>query len=256
MKTRVVVVDDEPLARRRLKRLLASSGAATVVGEAGDGLTAVTCINELRPDVVLLDVQMPELDGFGVVSRLTRPAPAIIFLTAFDRYAIRAFEVHAVDYLLKPVSRERLADALSHARGRLASRNEFEARDANVAALIESLARRPGVTRLPVRSEGRVELVDVAAIDWIEAADNYVVLHASGRTHVLRETLSRLEQRLNPDEFVWIHRSAVVRLDRVARLEAASRGDYDVTLRDGTRLTLSRTCRTKLERAVRTDIWK
>jgi two-component system, LytTR family, response regulator len=254
VKPRVVVVDDEPLARRRLKRLLAASGAATMVGEAGDGLTAVACINELRPDVVLLDVQMPELDGFGVVSRLTPPAPLIIFLTAFDRYAIRAFEVHAVDYLLKPVSRERLADALSHARGRLASREDD--RDANVAALIESLARRPGVTRLPVRSEGRVELVDVGAIDWIEAADNYVVLHAGGRTHVLRETLARLEQRLDPEEFVRIHRSAIVRLDRVVRLESASRGDYDVTLRDGTRLTLSRTCRGRLERAIRTDIWK
>jgi two-component system LytT family response regulator len=125
-----------------------------------------------------------------------------------------------------------------------------------MAALIESLARRDGVTRLPVRSEGRVELVEVAAIDWIEAADNYVVLHAGGRTHVLRETLSRLEQRLDPEAFVRIHRSAIVRLDRVVRLESASRGDYDVTLRDGTRLTLSRTCRPKLERALRSDIWK
>jgi two-component system LytT family response regulator len=254
VKTRVVVVDDEPLARRRLKRLLASSGAATVVGEAADGLTAVACINEVRPEVVLLDVQMPELDGFGVVSRLARPMPLIIFLTAFDRYAIRAFEVHAVDYLLKPVSPERLVDALSHARGRLAARDT--GRDAGVAALIESLARRPGVTRLPVRSEGRVELVDVSTIDWIEAADNYVVLHAAGRTHVLRETLSRLEQRLNPEDFVRIHRSAIVRLDRVVKLESASRGDYDVTLRDGTRLTLSRTCRARLERAIRTNIWR
>jgi two-component system LytT family response regulator len=249
-----VVVDDEPLARRRLKRLLASSGAAAVVGEAGDGPAAVATINELKPDVVLLDVQMPELDGFGVVSRLTRPAPLIVFLTAFDRYAIRAFEVHAVDYLLKPVSRERLMDALSHARARLNSSQDE--RHENIAALLESLDRRRGVTRLPVRSEGRVELVDVAAIDWIEAADNYVVLHAAGKTHVLRETLSRLEQRLNPEDFVRIHRSAIVRLDRVVKLESASRGDYDVTLRDGTRLTLSRTCRARLERAIRTDIWK
>ena len=224
------------------------------MGEAGDGVTAVTCINSVRPDAVLLDVQMPELDGFGVVARLMRPAPLVIFLTAFDRYAIHAFEVHAIDYLLKPVSRERLADALTHARERLTSPEDI--RDASLAALVDALAgRRAAVNRLPVRSDGRVELVDVGTIDWIEAADNYVVLHAGGRTHVLREALSRLEQRLNPDEFVRIHRSTIVRLDRVVRLQSASRGDYDVMLRDGTRLTLSRTCRPRLERAVHMDIW-
>ena len=255
MRMRIVIVDDEPLARRRLKRLLAGSSGVTITGEAGDGLSAVTCINDLRPDVVLLDVQMPELDGFGVVGRLVRPAPLIIFLTAFDRYAIQAFEVHAIDYLLKPVSRDRLADALTHARERLTSRDGHP--DTNLTALMESLARRrSAATRLPVRSDGRVELVDVTTIDWIEAADNYVVLHTGRRTHVLRETLSRLEERLDPEQFVRIHRSAIVRLDRVVRLESASRGDYDVTLRDGTRLTLSRTCRSRLEKAVRTEIWK
>jgi two-component system LytT family response regulator len=244
---RLVIVDDEPLARRRLKRLVAASGAATIVGEASDGLAAVTCINGLRPDVALLDVQMPELDGFGVVARLTRPAPLVIFLTAFDRYAIQAFEIHAIDYLLKPVSRERLGDALAHARERLESCDERI--EAGLAALMDTVAgRHAAINRLPVRSDGRVELVDPAAIDWIEAADNYVVLHAGGRTHVLRETLAHLEQRLSPDEFVRIHRSTIVRLDRVARLDSASRGDYDVTLRDGTRLKLSRTCRPRLER--------
>jgi two-component system, LytTR family, response regulator len=255
MRMRIVIVDDEPLARRRLKRLLAGSSGVTITGEAGDGLSAVTCINDLRPDVVLLDVQMPELDGFGVVGRLVRPAPLIIFLTAFDRYAIQAFEVHAIDYLLKPVSRDRLADALIHARERLTSRDGHP--DTNLTALMESLARRrSAATRLPVRSDGRVELVDVTTIDWIEAADNYVVLHTGRRTHVLRETLLRLEERLDPEQFVRIHRSAIVRIDRVVRLESASRGDYDVTLRDGTRLTLSRTCRSRLEKAVRTEIWK
>jgi two-component system LytT family response regulator len=250
---RLVIVDDEPLARRRLKRLVAASDAGTIAGEAGDGLTAVACINSLRPDVVLLDVQMPELDGFGVVGRLTRPAPLVIFLTAFDRYAIQAFEIHAIDYLLKPVSRERLGDALAHARERLESR---EARDeSGLAALLDSLSTpHTAINRLPVRSDGRVELVDPAAIDWIEAADNYVVLHAGGRTHVLRETLAHLEAHLSPEEFVRIHRSTIVRLDRVARLDSALRGDYDVTLRDGTRLKLSRTCRPRLERAIGTKV--
>jgi two-component system LytT family response regulator len=254
MKLRVVVVDDEPLARQRLKRLLAGSALATVVGEAGDGLTAVARIDHTHPDVVLLDVEMPELDGFEVVAQLARPRPLVIFLTAFDRYALQAFEIHAIDYLLKPVSRERLADALAHARERQASRSDD--RDAALASAIESLsARRSKITRLPVRSEGRVELVDVSTIDWIEAANNYVVLHAGGKTHVLRETLARLEQRLSAEDFVRIHRSTIVRLDRVVRLDSASRGDYDVTLRDGTRLTLSRTCRSRLERAVRSEIW-
>ena len=249
---RLVIVDDEPLARRRLKRLVAASGMATIVGEAGDGITAVTCINGTRPDVALLDVQMPELDGFGVAARLTWP-PLIIFLTAFDRYAIQAFEIHAIDYLLKPVSAERLAHALAHARERLESRGE--GLEAGLAALMDSIAaRHNAVSRLPVRSEGRVELVDPGTIDWIEAADNYVVLHAGGRTHVLRGPLSRLVACLNPDDFVRIHRSTIVRLDRVARLDSASRGDYDVTLRDGTRLKLSRTCRPRLERAVRAKV--
>jgi two-component system, LytTR family, response regulator len=250
---RLVIVDDEPLARRRLKRLVAASGMGTIVGEAGDGLTAVTCINGTRPDVALLDVQMPELDGFAVAARLTRPPPLIIFLTAFDRYAIQAFEIHAIDYLLKPVSAERLADALAHARERLESRGE--GLEAGLAALMDSIAaRHNAVSRLPVRTDGRVELVDPGTIDWIEAADNYVVLHAGGRTHVLRGPLSRLEACLNPDEFVRIHRSTIVRLDRVERLDSASRGDYDVTLRDGTRLKLSRTCRPRLERAVRAKV--
>jgi two-component system LytT family response regulator len=255
MTLRVVIADDEPLARRRVKRLLAGMDDVAIAGEAADGPSAVACVDATRPDVVLLDVQMPELDGFGVVSQLARPAPRVVFLTAFDRYAIQAFEVHAVDYLLKPVARDRLADALAHARAWLTSRGG--GRDPDLAALVESLARRrAAVTRLPIRSDGRVELVDAASIDWIEAADNYVVLHAAGRTHVLRETMARLEQSLDPEQFVRIHRSAIVRLDRVERLESASRGDYDVTLRDGTRLTLSRRCRTRLERAVGKDLWK
>ena len=255
MKLRIVIVDDEPLARRRVKRLLAGMDDVAIAGEAGDGLSAVACIDATRPDVVLLDVQMPELDGFGVVSRLARPAPRIVFLTAFDRYAIQAFEIHAVGYLLKPVARERLAETLAHAREWLTTRDP--GRGPDLTALVDSLARRQtAVTRVPIRSDGRVELVDVASIDWIEAADNYVVLHAAGRTHVLRETMARLEQSLGPEQFVRIHRSAIVRLDRVVRLESASRGDYDVTLRDGTRLTLSRRCRARLERAVGMDIWK
>ena len=248
MKLRVVVVDDEPLARRRLKRLAAGAGAE-VVGEAGDGPGAVEVIAAQAPDLVLLDVQMPGLDGFGVVARLPSPKPFVIFVTAFDSFALQAFEVHAVDYLLKPVSRDRLVEALSRARERLAARSPD--RDGALAALVAAVRQRPSwIERLPVRLQGRVELVDVATIDWIEAADNYTVVHAGATTHVLRETLSALEAQLDPGMFARIHRSALVRIDRIVRLDSALRGDYAATLKDGTKLILSRTYRPRLERAL------
>jgi two-component system LytT family response regulator len=245
MTLRVVVVDDEAIARRRLLRLIRAAGGAEVVGEAGDGGAALAAVERTRPDVVLLDVQMPGLDGLAVAARLGPPRPLVIFVTAFDQYALSAFEVHAVDYLLKPVARERLAGALAHARDR------FGRGDPALEALIRDMTRRPAwLTRLPVRLEGRVEMIDVAAIDWIEAAGNHVVVHAGRRTHVLRDTLTRLARQLDPGRFIRIHRSTIVQLDRVVHLDAATRGDYDVTLRDGTALSLSRTYRAELERAV------
>ena len=245
---RVAVVDDERLARRRLKRLLAGADDTEVVAEAGDGLRAVTCIETAKPDVVFLDVQMPEQDGFAVVRQLTPPKPLIVFLTAFDEFALQAFEIHAVDYLLKPVSRDRLLAALARARERLARPADLQAA---LAALLDHVEREPRrIERLPVRSQGGVDLVDVARIDWIEAADNYLVIHSGRHTYILRDTLSHLERELDPTRFVRIHRSIVVQVDRIVRLDVASRGDYDVTLVDGTRLTLSRTARARLESAL------
>ena len=243
---RVVIVDDEPLARQRLKRLLASERDVEVVGEAGDGRAALRAITSKTPDAVFLDVQMPEIDGVELARRLPAPRPAVVFVTAFDHYAVQAFDIHAADYLLKPVGRDRLAEALTRLRDR------FRSGDASsLQAVLDHFARpRRCLDRIPVRSTGRVELVDVATIDWIESANNYVILHASGRTHVLRGTMSELESDLDPLRFVRIHRSSIVALDRVVRLDAASRGDYDVVLKDGTTLTLSRTWRAKLERAL------
>jgi two-component system LytT family response regulator len=251
MTLRVVIVDDEAIARRRVRRLLASMDDVDVVGEASGGEAAIDCIDVSRPHLVLLDVQMPEVDGFDVACRLSPPRPFIVFLTAHEQHALRAFEVHALDYLLKPVSRDRLAAAVAravHWVGR-----DPAARDAQQAEAVAGARRQAGQAarrRWPVRSHGRVELVDLETVDWIEASGNYVVLHAGRRQHLLRETVRHMAAALDPTEFVRIHRSAIVRIGRIDRLETAQRGDYGVVLTDGTRLTLSRTHRRGLEKAL------
>ena len=239
---RVVVIDDEALARRRLKRLLAPHDDVEIAGEAADGEAAARLITTSRPDLVFLDVQMPERDGIAVAQDLPKPRPAIVFVTAFDHYAVQAFELHAVDYLLKPVTRERLSESLARVRRR-GGTGEMA-----LARLLERFAPRQYLERVPVRSGGRVDLVDAAAIDWIEAANNYVVLHAGRSTYVLRSPLQDLETSLDPRRFVRIHRSTIVALNRIVRLDTADRGDYDVVLRDGTILTLSRTHKKNLSR--------
>src|SRR5262245_3694106 len=195
-----------------------------VVAEAGDGASAADLVAAARPHLVLLDVQMPGRDGFEVAAALPDPKPALVFVTAFDRHAVRAFEIHAVDYLLKPVSRERLSEAISRARERLQSRSASPA--ALTALIAHALSRRRYLERLPVRSQGRIDLIDVRTIDWLGAADNYVSIHCGRRTHLLRETLANLERLLDPATFVRIHRSTMVRIDQVARLDAMLRGDY------------------------------
>lgn len=248
MTIRMVIVDDEAVARRRVRRLLGAEPDVKIVGEAGDGASALRVIEQARPNLVLLDVQMPEADGFEVVRRLPRgAAPSVIFVTAFDRYALQAFDVHAVDYLLKPFTHERFRLALERARHRLRTPQQ----DTALESLIESLRRRPRyLTRLAVRSGGRIVLLEVDTIDWIEAADNYVALHAAGREYLIRESLNQLERQLDPSQFARIHRSTIVNVARVAELTAATHGDFDVRLRDGTRLVLSRTWRERVERAL------
>jgi two-component system LytT family response regulator len=252
---RVLIVDDEPVARRRMMRLLRAERDVDVIGEAGDGRAALQAIAEKGPDLVFLDVQIPELDGFGVLRALGGSArvPGVIFVTAFDRYALRAFEVHAIDYLLKPFTRERLSDAV--ARVRDAHQRDRPAADPRLAALLEELRNRPRfLERLPARAGARIVLVDTRDIDWIQAADNYVVLHAGGREYLIRETLTRLEGELDPHEFVRIHRSAMVRLDRIGELVPSPHGDFGVTLKNGAQLTLSRFYRDRVERALRRQL--
>ena len=248
MTLRVVIADDEPPARARLRRLLADHAEITVVAEAVDGASAVQAIEAAAPDLVLLDIQMPELDGFEVLQALDMPRlPAIIFVSAFDQYALRAFRVHALDYVLKPVEPDRLDDALAHARARLAEQRR-PAGDAGVGGLLEELARRtPYLTRVPVRGEGRVLVVDLADVDWIAAADNYVTLHAGAREHLVRDTIAHFDRRLDPDRFVRIHRSTIVQIDRIGELQPDFHGDFTVRLKNGTPLALSRTYRARVE---------
>ena len=227
MTLRVLIVDDEPVARRRLRRLLRGLPDVEVAGESGDGRSAVTAIRALAPDVVLLDVQMPEIDGFEVLrASPAEPLPAVIFVTAFDRYALRAFEVHALDYLLKPVSGERLAGAIDRARTRIAERRGATL-DPRVLALLNDLAAsRRFLTRLPVKSGGKLHRAALADVDWIQAADNYVTLHAGAERFVARETMGRLERELDPERFVRIHRSAIVQVDRIKELLPDFHGDF------------------------------
>jgi two-component system LytT family response regulator len=246
MMLRVLIVDDEAPARRRIRRLVSSERDVAVAGECSDGAAAVEAIGSIQPDLVFLDVQMPELDGFEVVRQLDPSAlPAVVFVTAFDQYAIRAFDVHAIDYLLKPFSRQRFLLALSRARERIHARRS----DTSLVSLIQSMRDRPRyLSRVPVKSNGRIVVVDLRTVDWIEAADNYVRLHAGPREHVMRETLASLERRLDPEVFARIHRSTIVRVDRILELHPASHGDMDVVLRDGTTLSLSRTWRERVQR--------
>jgi two-component system LytT family response regulator len=250
---RIMIADDERTARARLRRALDDVPGIEIAGEAADGLSAVAQIRALRPDVAILDVQMPELDGFAVLRALD-PAerPAVIFATAFDAYALEAFRVHAVDYVLKPVDGEQLRHAVERARAQLDARTD----EVRLRALLdEALASRGGIVpradlaadRLLINTDGRLVPVRVTDIDWIEAAGNYVRLHVEKSVQMSRDTLSAMEKRLDPTRFARIHRSAIVNLDRVKELQAWFSGDFLVLLTTGERLRLSRSFRRAFE---------
>ncbi|HEX7313617.1 MAG TPA: LytTR family DNA-binding domain-containing protein [Pyrinomonadaceae bacterium] len=241
---RTLVVDDEAAARRRLRRFLDELPDVEVVGECEDGREAVACIEGRAPDLLLLDVQMPGLDGFGVIERVgAGKVPAVIFVTAYDEFALRAFEAHALDYILKPVERERFRDAYEHARTQIG--NARAARlDRRLHSLLDELRDGAGqhrVSRLEIRSSGRTFFMRVEEIDWVGAADNYLELHAGRETHLIRGTLSQLEARLDPRMFVRIHRSTLANLERVKELRPLFNKDHVLLMRDGTQLTVSRT---------------
>jgi two-component system LytT family response regulator len=240
-------VDDEPLARERIRQLLHKEPDIDVLGECADGRDAVAAIGRYKPDLVFLDVQMPELDGFGVLEQLDRRAmPAIVFVTAYDQFALRAFEVHALDYLLKPFDSGRFKKALERARERI-QRQPSADLSRRLSELLADLKAGPKQqNRLAVKSGGKVLFLKIDEIDWVEAADNYVNLHAGNESHLHRETMSALEARFPADKFMRISRSTMVNIERIKELQPMFHGEYTVILRNGTRLTLSRGYREKL----------
>ncbi len=246
MTLRALIVDDEALARQRIRQLLADEADFEIIGEAGNGMEAVTLIESLRPDLVFLDIQMPLLDGFGVIEAIgAEQMPATLFCTAYDAHAVKAFEVHAVDYLLKPFDRDRFKRALAWVRERSAKpRNEPDGFKALLSEL-ESGQARPD--RFLVKTGERWLMVKCADIQWIDAEGNYVRLHVDGATHMLRHTMAEVLARLDPAQFKRIHRSTIVNLDFVRDLQPWTGGDMTVFLRDGTRLTLSRTYREQFD---------
>ena len=252
---RVIVVDDEPVAVSGLVRLLRRDAELDVLAECLDGESAVEAIRDARPDLVFLDVQMPEVDGFEVLRRLEGShLPSVVFVTAFDRFAVRAFEVNAVDYLLKPFDDERLVAAVARAKRELRTETAGALAD-RLVRLIGHVAPRPEnggdrVSQLVVRDAGRVRFVPLRDVDWIEGADDSVRLHVGGRSVMLRESLVSLAARLDPDRFFRIHRSAIVNLDRVRELRPDAQGAGEVVLADGTRLKLGRARRARLEELV------
>lgn len=245
---RVLIVDDEPLAREGVRLHLELESDFDVVGEVGSGEEAVARIREQAPDLVFLDVQMPGMDGFGVIEAVgVERMPVTIFVTAYDQFALKAFDAHALDYLLKPYDAERFRSAIERARTQLRARRFGDVEGQLAALLTELRGQREYLERIVVRSGGRILILRVDDIDWLEAASNYVRIHAGGRQYLLRETMSNLEARLDPGRFVRIHRSTMVRLDRVRELEPLFQGDYVLILEDGTRLTSSRGYRDRLQ---------
>ncbi len=272
---RVMIVDDEPLACENIRLLLAGHDGLEVIGECESGAEAIAAVTRMRPDLLFLDIELGDMNGFDVLERLeSPPPPVVIFITAYDEYAIRAFEVSAVDYLLKPCDDERFRTAVDRAVARIRENRLGEYSDRLLALLQalgrggtgqgegagaeEAAGRTPGADgtgasqrswpeKLAVRSTGRVEFVPCVEIDWIGAAGSYVELHTPTRTYLMRETMTALAERLDPACFARIHRSAIVNISRIRELKPHRRGEYHVILRDGTGLKLSRTYRDRLD---------
>lgn len=240
-KVRAAIVDDENLARQVLREYLARHPEIEIVAECANGFEAVKAVAELKPDLVFLDIQMPKLDGFEVLE-LIGPGPAIIFVTAHDNHAIRAFEVHAVDYLLKPVGADRFEAALARVQERL-NANAEQTRMAPSPADLAAAARPPAqyVDRIPVREGTSVVIIPAAKLDYVEAQDDYVALVSQGKKHLKQQTISSLEAALDPSRFLRIHRSYIVNLERVARLEPYGKDSYVAVLADRVQLPVSRT---------------
>jgi two-component system LytT family response regulator len=249
MNIKILIVDDEALARERLRGLLAAEPDVEIVAECQNGYEAIAAVENLQPDLMFLDVQMPELDGFQMLARLKdTPLPLIIFVTAYEQYALQAFEYHALDYLLKPFDAERFQQAFQHARRTIERQTQHEV-TARLAALLEELPKsQQYLSRLVVRTENGMRLLPIDDMDWLEAQGNYVQIHSAGQTYSLRETMKFLEKSLNPEQFLRIHRAYIVNIQRIQELQPWASGEYTLILRDGTRLFSSRSYHDAIER--------
>jgi two-component system LytT family response regulator len=246
-KLRVLVADDEPLARKLIRRFLKQEPDVELLGECGDGKETVAMIRNTKPDLLFLDVQMPELDGFAVLDTLgAADMPQVIFTTAYESYAIRAFELHALDYLLKPFDQVRFKAAMQHARERLRNHRPGE-EGVQIGSLLETIkAQQQHLDRLIIKADGRITFLNTHDIEWIEADDKYVYLHTAKGKKMVRQTLSSMEAQLDPKRFRRIHRSAVVNVERIKEMQPLFNGEHSVLMDDGTKLTLSRTYKDKL----------
>lgn len=245
---RVLVADDQPMARERLVSLLAAEPGVELAGTAGSGVETVDCIRQGAPDLVFLDLQMPGMDGFKVIEAIgVERMPPTVFVTAYDEYAVRAFEVQALDYLLKPFGRQRFQSALARARWHLERERQGEMAHRLEQLLRTGRGQESSGERLLVKSGGRVSFVDVEAIDWVEAEGNYVRIYAGEQVHLMRETMSALIDKIGGQKFFRIHRSRIVNIQRVKELLIAGGGDYQVVLANGTKLGLSRLYRDALQ---------
>ncbi|HVQ36536.1 MAG TPA: LytTR family transcriptional regulator DNA-binding domain-containing protein [Pyrinomonadaceae bacterium] len=258
-KIRTVIVDDEPLARRNIRILLRDEPTFEIVGEAANGREAIALISHSSPDLVFLDIQMPEIDGFGVLENIeAERLPVIVFVTAFDQYALKAFEFHALDYLLKPFDDARFEKALRQAKRQIEQREVQDLSKRLVALLegrdnqsIQKPEKQSHVSRLLIKSSGRVSFLKTDEIDYIQAEDYYVKVQVGRKGHLLRETMNEMEVKLDPAKFLRIHRSTIVNIERIRELQQHFNGDYIVVLHDGSELKLSRSRREQLQKLLK-----
>lgn len=242
-----LIVDDEPPARAVIRRMLKEHADIEVVGECKNGREAIESLRKESPDLMFLDIQMPEMDGFELLEALSgNPVPAVIFVTAYDQYAVRAFEVAAVDYLLKPFDHERLETALQRARANLREKNSDDRTEQMLTLLEQLQAKTEHLERFVIKNNGRVLLVPVSDVDWIEVQGNYLRLHAGSSSYTIRETMNNLESRLDPRKFLRIHRSTMVNIDSVKEMQVHFNEEHLVILKDGSQLTLSRRFRDRV----------
>lgn len=248
---RALIVDDEPLARERVREMLSAYADIELIKDCANGQEAIKAVREHRPDLVFLDVQMPGTDGFEVLEALDPDLiPTIIFITAYDQYAVRAFEVYALDYLLKPFDRERFEKALERAKKHILESRSGDLTERVLQALNEIKTKPEYLERLVIRANGHIFFLKTEEVDWLEAEGNYVRLHSGKESYLLREALSALETQLDPKKFLRIHRSAIVNIERIQELQPWFHGEYRIILQDGVQLTLSRSYRDKLNELV------